>query len=68
MLLRENTPLQEVHNYESFNEDVNIQLQKKNKKKKLFFILRNKQHKTELMIQKAEHNEQDSQVFLKVFL
>lgn len=29
MLLRENTPLQEVNNYESFNEDVNIQLQKK---------------------------------------
>lgn len=32
MLLRENTPLQKVNNYESFNEGVNIQQQKKKDK------------------------------------
>lgn len=39
MLLRENTPLQEVNNPESFNEGVNIQQQKEKKKKKVFALL-----------------------------
>lgn len=56
MLLRENTPLQKVNNYESFNEGVNIQQQKKKKKNKILcFTLRSKQCKTELMKQKAEY-------------
>lgn len=55
MLLRENTPLQKVNNYESFNEGVNIQQQKKKINKILCFTLRSKQYKIELMKQKAEY-------------